>query len=97
MFLLSGICTDTTEDVREKLGHNLNRIWIFFKDRLSAPNRLSRFDDTVSALKEFEIIGRPKTMVREIKSDLLLDQIEALIKAICGASGINKTGPAPLQ
>jgi hypothetical protein len=31
-------------------------------------------------------------MPRETKSELLLDDIEALMKAICGATGINRTG-----
>jgi hypothetical protein len=97
MFLLSGICNCTTEDERERLGHDLNRIWSVFKGRLSALNSLSRFDETVGALHEFEIIGRPETMAREVTSELLLDEIEALMKAICGASGINKSGPARLQ
>ena len=97
MFLLSGICAYTTEEERGRLGHDLDRIWNVFKDRLSAPNCLNRFDETVSALHEFEIIGRPETMARVVTSELLVDQIEALMKAICGASGINKARPAPLQ
>jgi hypothetical protein len=97
MFLLSGICTDTTEQERERLGHDLNRIWSVFKDRLSALNSLNRFDETVSALHQFEIIGLPETMARQAESELLLDEIEALMKAICGFSGINKARPTPLQ
>jgi len=97
MFLLSGICNYTTEDERDGLGHDLNRIWNVFKDRLSALNSLNHFDETVSALHKFEIIGRPETMAPAVKSELLLDQIEALMKAICRASGINKTRPALLQ
>ena len=93
MFLLSGICICTTEDERERLGHDLNRIWKIFKDRLSALNSLNRFDETVNALHEFEIVWRPEVMARGVNSELLLDQVEALMKAICGASGINKSRP----
>lgn len=91
MFLLSGICTHTTEEERTKLGNDLNGIWNVFKDRISASNDLSRFDKTVRALQEFEVIGRPETMGRETKSELLPDEIEMLMKAICGATGINRT------
>lgn len=94
MFLLSGICNCTTEGERGGLGRDLKRIWNIFKDRLSDPIILSRFDETVNALHEFEKIAQPEAMTREVKSELVLDEIEALMKAICVTSGINKTRSA---
>jgi hypothetical protein len=93
MFLLSSICNHTTEKERDGLDHNLNRIWYVFKERLDPSVDLKRFDEIVTTLHEFEKIAQPKTMAGDAKSEFSLDEVEALIKAICGASGINKAKP----
>ena len=97
MFLISAICAHTARNERDKLGYDLNRIWKVFKGRLRVVNGLDRFDETMRALHEFETIRSSQTMVREATSGLSLDEIESLMKAICGASVINKAGLNPRQ
>jgi hypothetical protein len=91
MFMLGGICGRMADDEREALDHDLNRIWNVFKRKLDPTNDLGRFDQLVALLHEFENVSRPKTMVRQLNSQLVFDEVEAFIKAICRSSGINKT------
>lgn len=93
MFLLAGVCARSTDEERKALDNNLNRIWNFFKNKLDPTNDLGRFDELVTTLHEFENVSPSKTMVRKASSELVFDEIEALIKAICGASGIHKAKP----
>jgi hypothetical protein len=91
MFLLGGICARTTGEEREKLGHDLDLIWNVFKDRLDANGNLARFDVAINALQDFEMLDHPFSMIRKAPSESLLDEVEALIKAVCSASGINRS------
>jgi hypothetical protein len=92
MFLKSGLCAHMSEDDRENLGNNLERIWYAFKVRHGFAESLDHFDRVVSALHEFEKIARPERIAQKaplLIDEILIDEIETLIKVIGSVTKIN--------